>query len=70
MNFCYKKYITILFVIFSFILANSNLIFADRFTTKAGGKIEGEHLNNNEYPYRTYKIKHTDNVEIEIDAKY
>jgi hypothetical protein len=77
MNFYYKeKYLilkillTVLFVVLLFIFACPNQIFADQFLIKNGGKIDGEHLNINELPYKTHKIKHEYGVEIEIDSGY
>ncbi|MDR1485612.1 MAG: hypothetical protein LBT09_12420 [Planctomycetaceae bacterium] len=77
MNFCYKKYnlslnvfLMMLFVVLLFIFARPNQVLADRFLTKYNGKIEGEHLNIKEHPYKTHKIKHNDKIEIEIDSTY
>ncbi|MDR1924674.1 MAG: hypothetical protein LBQ66_09885 [Planctomycetaceae bacterium] len=47
-----------------------NNLYADRFITKDGGKIEGELLNPNDIPYKVLKIKQTNGVEIEINANY
>ncbi|MDR2344807.1 MAG: hypothetical protein LBE18_01950 [Planctomycetaceae bacterium] len=79
MNFQYEKYnsnrnfFIILFALFFILLViffHPDTIYADRFITKSGGEIEGEHLNINEIPYKTHRIKNSDGIEIEIDSAY
>jgi hypothetical protein len=59
-----------IFLTFLFIFFCSHLVFADRFLTKFGGQIDGEHLNINDVPHKTHRIKNSDGVEIEIDSTY
>jgi hypothetical protein len=60
--------ILILFFIYALPTFLPNIIYADKFLVKNGGKIEGEHINNKEIPHKTHKIKRPDGIEIEIDS--
>lgn len=46
----------------------TTILYADVYLLKGGGKIEGELLNQDEVPRKTYKIQTGEHVEIEIRA--
>lgn len=45
------------------------MLYADVFLLREGGKIEGELLNPQEVPRKTYRIKATDGLELELESK-
>lgn len=57
-------------LLFLVLLSGNSILRADVFLLKESGKIDGNLLNVQEVPRKTYRIEASDGLEIEIEAKY
>ena len=66
----YVLSIGVLVAVFFTILGGVSIAPADVFLLKEGGRLEGEFLNAEEVPRRTYRIEATAGMEFEIESKH